>query len=201
MNVPSQTKSPAAPVANNPNEVTFPTITTSQFRVVFTPQAGKFVGVTELESWYPETPQVKITNKNSNLELGIAGSSIAAGGAAQQQTVGDTANHWWKIAPAENGYYKIFNTNSGRVLGISGASKTAGATALQWGDTLTADHLWSIVDAGGGYAKIVNKNSGMVLGIKVSTSSGAQALQWDDNGTADQLWGIAAEDGSTPFTS
>ncbi len=51
--VPGQVKSPAAPAANAPNEVTFPTVMTSQFRVVFTPQAGEYVGVTELESWYP----------------------------------------------------------------------------------------------------------------------------------------------------
>jgi hypothetical protein len=51
--VPGQVKAPAAPAANAPNEVTFPTVTTSQFRVVFTPQPGKYVGVTELESWYP----------------------------------------------------------------------------------------------------------------------------------------------------
>ena len=51
--VPGQVKSPATPAANVANEVTFPTVMTSQFRVVFTPQPGKFVGVTELESWYP----------------------------------------------------------------------------------------------------------------------------------------------------
>ncbi|MEW2116376.1 RICIN domain-containing protein [Streptomyces sp. NPDC005474] len=202
VDVPNQTKSPAAPAANDANEVTFPTVTTSQFRVLFTPQAGKFVGVTELESWYPETPAVKIINKNSNLELGISGSAITAGGAAQQQTADSTANHQWKIVPAENGYYKIFNTNSGQVLGIQGASKTAGAIALQWGDSLTSDHLWSVVDAGGGYCKLVNKNSGMVLGVQnMSTASGATVLQWDDNGTADQLWRLAAADGSTPFNS
>ncbi|MBE1602866.1 RICIN domain-containing protein [Streptomyces stelliscabiei] len=162
--------------------MTFPTITTSQFRVVFTPQAGKFVGVTELGSWYPETPQVKIVNKNSNLELGITGSSIVAGAAVQQQSASDSANHWWKIVPAENGYYKIFNTNSGQVIGVKGASTTAGAAAVQWGDTLTADHLWSIVDAGGGYAKLVNKNSGLVLGYSIyalfarrSAADGAQS--------------------------
>ncbi len=49
----AQVKTPATPVANAPNEVTFPTVTTSQIRVVFTPQSGKYVGVTELESWYP----------------------------------------------------------------------------------------------------------------------------------------------------
>ena len=35
--VPGQVKTPTAPVANAPNEVTFPTVATSQFRVVFTP--------------------------------------------------------------------------------------------------------------------------------------------------------------------
>lgn len=50
---PGQVKTPSAPAANGPNEVTFPSVTTSQIRVVFTPQSGKYVGVTELESWYP----------------------------------------------------------------------------------------------------------------------------------------------------
>ncbi len=51
--VAGQAKTPAAPAGNAPNEVTFPAVTTSQLRVVFTPQAAKHVGVTELESWYP----------------------------------------------------------------------------------------------------------------------------------------------------
>ena len=51
--IPGQVKTPSAPAANGPNEVTFPSVTTSQIRVVFTPQPGKYVGVTELESWYP----------------------------------------------------------------------------------------------------------------------------------------------------
>jgi hypothetical protein len=52
--VPGQVKVPATPVANASNEITFPAVTTSQIRVVFTPQPGKYVGVTELESWYPQ---------------------------------------------------------------------------------------------------------------------------------------------------
>jgi hypothetical protein len=46
-------KTPAAPAANAANEVTFPSVMTAQIRVVFTPQPGKYVGVTELESWVP----------------------------------------------------------------------------------------------------------------------------------------------------
>jgi hypothetical protein len=51
--IPGQVKTPSAPAANGTNEVTFPSVTTSQIRIVFTPQSGKYVGVTELESWYP----------------------------------------------------------------------------------------------------------------------------------------------------
>ncbi len=51
--VPGQAKNPPTPAANDANEVTFPPVTTSQIRVVFTPQPGAYVGVTELESWYP----------------------------------------------------------------------------------------------------------------------------------------------------
>jgi hypothetical protein len=187
--VPNPTAAPAVPVANDANEVTFHTVTTAQLRVVFTPQPGKYVGVTELESWWPEGSEVRIINRNSGLELGVAGAGTAAGAAVQQQPADGSANHRWSLVPAENGYYKIVNENSGLTLGINGASKTAGATALQWGDNLTPDHLWSIVDAGDGWFKLVNRNSGLLLGVQdASTAAGAVALQWTDSGTPDHLW-------------
>ena len=52
--VPGQSNTPAVPAANDSNEVTFPAVRSSQIRVVFTPQPGKYVGVTELESWAPQ---------------------------------------------------------------------------------------------------------------------------------------------------
>jgi Carbohydrate binding module (family 35)/F5/8 type C domain len=51
--VPGQLKTPNVPAANAANEVTFPTVMASQIRVVFTPQPGKHVAITELEAWYP----------------------------------------------------------------------------------------------------------------------------------------------------
>jgi len=200
--IPGQTRNPARPRANSANEVTFPAVRTSQFRVVFTPQPGKAVGVTELESWYPQRPGVRIVNKNSGLELGIADASTGYGAAAVQQAADPSRNHQWQLAPADQGYYKIINGNSGLVLGILNAAKDRGVTALQWGDNLTADHLWSVVDAGGGYSKLVNRNSGLVLGIKdASTAAGAPALQWDDSGTDDHLWKLVTADGRTPFAA
>jgi len=187
--VPDPIQSPATPAPNGPNEVRFSTVTTSQLRVVFTPQPGRYVGVTELESWYPRQPPVRLVNKNSGLELGIAGAAPDFGAAVTQQTTDGSLGHQWQLEPAEGGFYKIVNRNSGLCLGITNASKTAGATALQWGDILAADHLWTLVDAGGGYTLLQNKNSGLVLGItNASTTAGAVALQWTDNGTEDHLW-------------
>jgi hypothetical protein len=187
--VPGQVRTPAAPAANEPNEVTFPAVMTSQIRIVFTPQPGKYVGVTELESWYPQMSPVRIVNKNSGLELGISGASTAAGAAVEQQASDGSTNHQWQLEPAEDGYFKIVSRNSGLLLGILNASTSPGATALQWRDIHAADHLWKVVDAGGGYSMLVNKNSGLLLGIRdASTSPGAVALQWTDNGTADHLW-------------
>lgn len=198
--VPGQARTPAGPVANGPNAVTFPTVRTTKIRVVFTPQPGKAVGVTELESWYPDRPDVQIVNKNSGLELGVADASPAYGAAVVQQAADKSLNHQWHVVPAEDGYYKIINRNSGLALGINNASKDRGATALQWGDNLTADHLWSIQDTGNGYSKLINKNSGLPLGVKdASTAAGAVALQWDDSGTPDHLWKVVAQNGTTPF--
>ncbi|WP_245984416.1 MGH1-like glycoside hydrolase domain-containing protein [Streptomyces tateyamensis] len=188
ISAPGQTRKPAAPAANGPVEVTFQTVTTSQLRVVFTPQPGKSVGVTELESWYPRTT-VRLVNRNSGLPLGVSGASTGFGAAVVQQAAGSGLDQQWQLEPAGSGYYKIMNRNSGLVLGVSGASTAAGAAALQWGDNLTPDHLWSLVDAGGGYSKLVNKNSGLLLGIQnAATAAGAAALQWNDNGTPDHLW-------------
>lgn len=191
--IPNQVKTPATPVGNDLNTVTFPALSTSQLRVVFTPQGGKFVGVTELQSWYPQPPPVRLVSKNSGLELAVTGDSMAFGAEVSQQAATGARSHQWNVVPAENGFSKLINVQSGQVLGIRDASTAAGALALQWGDNLTRDHLWSIVDMGNGYSKLVNAHSGMVLGIRdASRSVGAPALQWHDTGTDDHRWRIEA---------
>lgn len=49
--VPGQTRAPGVPAGNGPNDISFPTITTTQLRLLFTNPPGAFVGVTELQSW------------------------------------------------------------------------------------------------------------------------------------------------------
>ncbi len=51
MSVPDQMKSPEQPLGNDENAVTFPPVTTSRIRVVFTPEPGAFVGISEIQSW------------------------------------------------------------------------------------------------------------------------------------------------------
>ncbi|MEV4146195.1 LamG-like jellyroll fold domain-containing protein [Amycolatopsis sp. NPDC049691] len=59
--VPGQVRAPAAPVGNGVNRITFPTLTTSKVRLVFTNPPGAFVGVTEFQSWAPSSPDARIT--------------------------------------------------------------------------------------------------------------------------------------------
>lgn len=53
--IPNQTQNPATPAANALNQVTFPTVVTSQVRVVFTKASGNAVGVSELEVGQPSS--------------------------------------------------------------------------------------------------------------------------------------------------
>lgn len=59
--VPGQVRAQPGPVGNGVNRVTFPTLTTSKVRLVFTNPPGAFVGVTELQSWTPSSPDARIT--------------------------------------------------------------------------------------------------------------------------------------------
>lgn len=59
--VPSQTRTPAQPVGNALNRVTFPAVVTSKIRLVFTNPPGAFVGVTELQTWSQTTAGTSLT--------------------------------------------------------------------------------------------------------------------------------------------
>ncbi len=68
--VPSQTRSSATPVGNGLNRITFPAVTTTQVRLLFTNAQGAFVGVTELQSWSP-------SSRDTTVSIGPAGLSGA----------------------------------------------------------------------------------------------------------------------------
>ncbi|KUN29441.1 hypothetical protein AQJ23_01295 [Streptomyces antibioticus] len=140
-----------------------------------------------------KAPAIRITNKKSNLDLGIDGASTTEGGAVVQQTADSTTNQQWRLIPAGNGQYKLKNVNSGLLLGMAGGSGNAGAKAVQWGDDGHDDHLWQVTDAGHGYVKLVNVRSGLPLDVDgASTDPGASALQNTDNGADDELWQLTS---------
>lgn len=91
-----------------------------------------------------KAPAIQITNKKSNLDLGIDGASTTDGGAVVQQSADATANQQWRLISAGNDQYKLKNVNSGLLLGIAGGSGNAGANAVQWGDDGHDDHLWKV---------------------------------------------------------
>ncbi|MFD5594141.1 RICIN domain-containing protein [Streptomyces griseorubiginosus] len=136
-----------------------------------------------------KAPAIQITNKKSNLNLGIDGASTTNGGAVVQQSADATANQQWRLIPAGNDQYKLKDVNSGLLLGIAGGSGNPGAPAVQWDDNGHDDHLWKVVDADNGYVKLVNVRSGLPLDVSgASTDPGASTLQNTDNGADSELW-------------
>ncbi|MBF9066950.1 MGH1-like glycoside hydrolase domain-containing protein [Streptacidiphilus fuscans] len=59
--VPDQTRNSTVPVGNGLNRITFPPITTTQVRLLFTDPPGAYVGVTEFESWAPSSRDASVT--------------------------------------------------------------------------------------------------------------------------------------------
>jgi hypothetical protein len=58
--VPDQIRDPATPVGNALTRITFPTLLTTQLRVLFTPQQGKSVGLTEFQVWSASSRTAKV---------------------------------------------------------------------------------------------------------------------------------------------
>ena len=59
--VPHQTRGSEQPVGNGLNRITFPALTTSKVRLLFTNPSGAFVGVTEFQSWSHSSPDAAVT--------------------------------------------------------------------------------------------------------------------------------------------
>ena len=59
-NVPGQERASTTPVGNGLNRITFPAVTTTQLRLVFTNPSGAFVGVTEFQAWSESSPALTL---------------------------------------------------------------------------------------------------------------------------------------------
>jgi hypothetical protein len=59
--VPNQARDAAQPAGNGLNRITFPPITTTQVRLLFTNPPGAFVGVTEFEAWSASSGDATVT--------------------------------------------------------------------------------------------------------------------------------------------
>ncbi|EGO53993.1 hypothetical protein NEUTE1DRAFT_140342 [Neurospora tetrasperma FGSC 2508] len=171
-------------------KITFPTIVTSQLRVVApNPGAGNGWGLSEFEVWTSAVFQLR--NENSGKLMGVAGMSTANSANIQQYEDNGTRDHLWEFVRAPGGWFKIRNLNSGLLLGVQGASTANSAVLQQYEDNGTSDHLWRIVSQGKGLFLLKNRNSGLFAGVDgISTANSANIVQFEDNGTKDYLWSI-----------
>lgn len=195
------------PTSNFQTRITFPTIKTSQIRIVApNPGRGQGWGLSELEIFTP--PIFQILNLNSNKLLGVENMSKSNSANIHQFEDNGTPDHLWEFTRASSAreggssYFKIKNINSGLLLGVEGMSKSNSARLQQYEDNGTDDHLWRLAqksdnaDVSNGMFLLVNKNSGLVMGVDgMSKENSAQVVQFEDNGTTDHLWSLLAATG------
>ncbi|OPB39836.1 CBM13 protein [Trichoderma guizhouense] len=190
--VPGQQRSTASSVSNTLTQITFPTITTSQLRVVApNPGGGSGWGLSEFEVWTAAVFQIQ--NLNSGKLMGVQNASKTNGSYIQQYEDNGTRDHLWQFVKAPGGWYKIQNLNSGLLLAVEGQSTSNSARLQQLQDDGTDNQLWRVQSNSGGQYLIKNKNSGLVVGVDgESTANSANVVQFQDNGTNDHLWSLLA---------
>ncbi|KAH6604458.1 coagulation factor 5 8 type domain-containing [Trichoderma cornu-damae] len=190
--VPNQQRDPFPTASNTETRITFPTITTSQLRVI-APNHGGGIGwgLSEMEVW--TTAVFQLRNENSGKLMGVENESQANSANIQQYDDNGTRDHLWQFIKDQGGWYKIKNLNSGLLLAVQGASKENSAQLQQYEDNGTGDHLWRVKSNLDGLFLLQNKNSGLVAGVdKESMANSANIVQFEDNGTKDHLWSILA---------
>ncbi len=187
--IPSQTRTNSRAVANAPNEIDFPALTTSQIRVV-APNAGGGAGwgLSEFQAFGRRVFQ--IANLNSGLLLGVEGMSRSPGEHLVQSEDNGATDRLWELVPAGQGGFLIRNLASGLLMGVSGAQTTDSAPISQQTPDGRANQVWLLADqAANGQFRLRNKHSGLLLGVAgESTNDAAQVVQFEDNGTPDHLW-------------
>ncbi|KAM7204984.1 carbohydrate-binding module family 13 protein [Rhypophila sp. PSN 637] len=209
--IPSQSRPPTSPfppaTSNSLTRITFPTIKTSQVRVVApNPAKGQGWGLSELEIF--TAPIFQILNLNSNKLMGVENMSKQNSANIHQYEDNGTPDHYWEltrtVSSSEGGssWYKIKNLNSGLLLGVENMNRSNSARLQQYEDNGSEDHLWRLIqksdnaDVSNGLFLLLNKNSGLVAGVDgMSTGNSAQVVQFEDNGTRDHLWSLLAATG------
>ncbi len=188
LSVPAQTHTPGQPSANGATEIRFPTITTSQLRVL-APNPSVDVGWGLSEFWACSQPIFQISNLNSGLFLTVDRAPPSAAAQAQQANASASASQRWELLATGSGDFELLSLNSGLVLGVADASTKDSALVQQAPDSNVAAQHWSLIDTGKGQFQIKNAHSGLLLGVdQASTADSANVVQFHDNGTPDQLW-------------
>ena len=187
--IPDQSRHQAAPLANGPDQIDFPVLTTSRIRVV-APNAGGGTGwgLSELQAFGQRVFQ--IVNLNSGLMIGVQDGATTPGAPLLQYPDTGTPDHLWELVPAGQGSFLVRNLGSGLVMGVSGAQTTDSAAITQQAPDRSANQSWQLLDENAnGQFRLRNRNSGLLLGVDgESRNNGGRIVQFADNGTPDHLW-------------
>lgn len=171
--IPQQKREPAIPAANEPNEISFPTVRARKIRIVAPNRQGDVGwGVVELEvpqpRQVPDLPNgyVPLVNRSSEKCLDVAGQSTQNGAEVHQWSCLTPGNNQhWQLRPSDPGWYTIVAKHSGLCADVKGWSTEVGAELVQWACHGGANQQWALVPADNGYFKLRNRNSGKYLDL------------------------------------
>lgn len=117
---------------------------------------------------------VKIVQKNSNLELALADDTQNNANAnAESSSTED--DHLWEKLDAGSGWFRLRNKKSGKFLNVSGASLDDRANIAQWSSS-SSDHFTFREVADNGYIALQIKHSMMYVGT-IGTSNETNVQQ------------------------
>lgn len=142
-------------------------------------------GVTNLGGLY------NIQNRNSNLNLEVAGGTTAIGNGVNvtQATPNENSNQQFLFTHIGNGVYKITAVHSLKQLDVNDRQAADSANVHQWLYTGEDNQLFIVVDAGEGFYKLVAKYSGRVVDVTLAkTTPGANVLAGINTNQTSAMW-------------
>ncbi len=134
----------------------------------------------------------KLTSRNSNNVMQVAGASLVEGANLQQGTlIAGQKHQLWKLQTNGDGSYRMLNTNSGFVADVYGDALNPNAPVVQWDWNEGNNQRWNFIKNTDGYYKIAVKHSNLALAVlNASTANGAQLVQNTPNGSFEQQWKV-----------
>jgi hypothetical protein len=175
-------------------DLTFGNSTPFRYVRYLSPNKG-YCNISEIQFYGNTLPNgtYKIVNRNSGLDLTVAGGKMAEGSPIYQAGDQSRKNQLWTLTSLGNGQYKLVGIQSGRSLDIRHGSTADGALADIRTYLGKPSQHFAMMPTDSGYFRITPAHSDKALAVSDKGSSEhAKVDQWIWTGADDQQWKLVA---------